>query len=286
MSLVNLKTNLDKAYREGYAVGAFNIASFEFLQSIRDAAKTMRSPVILNIAQVHFPYVSLEDFIPSVINIANRIDVPVTLNLDHGLDIDSIMKAVRYGFTSVMYDGSSHSYEENVKKTREIVKLCHSLDISVEGELGSVGGDEGGKLEGTAHETLYTDPVQAVDFVKKTGIDALAVAIGNSHGKYKGEPKLDFARLAEINKKVGIPLVLHGGSGISESDFRKAISLGISKINFYTGMSQAAISTMSNICKSSSERYNEYLDINEKIKSSVMDTVCTQMKIFNSVGRA
>ena len=286
MSLVNLKTALTHASDNKYAVGAFNIASFEFLQAIRDTAVKHRSPVIFNIAQVHFPFVNLDDFIPSVLNIAERADVPMVLNLDHGLDLDGVMKAIRHGFTSIMFDGSRYSYEENISRTKEVADLCHSLDISVEGELGAVGGDEGGNLEGSANEQFFTNPEQAADFVEKTGIDALAVAIGNSHGKYKGEPILDFDRLQKIKDQVNIPLVLHGGSGISDADFRKAISLGIAKINFYTGMSQTALKSLNFSMNNSKEMYNQFPDIIEKLKTDVSDTIAEQMKIFGSINRA
>jgi len=286
MSLVNLKTVLSDAHSKKYAVGAFNIASFEFLQSIRNTAVKHCSPVILNIAHVHFPFVNLDDFIPSILEMTRKANVPMVLNLDHGLDMDGVMKAIRHGFTSVMFDGSRFSYEDNVNKTKEVVELCHSLDISVEGELGAVGGDEGGNLEGSADEQLFTNPEQAADFVEKTGIDALAVAIGNSHGKYKGEPKLDFKRLKQIKDQVKIPLVLHGGSGIPDTDFRKAISLGIAKINFYTGMSQTALKSLKSSINDSEEMYNEYLNINEKLKIDVSETISAQMKIFGSINKA
>ena len=286
MSLINLKTALTKAHNGKYAVGAFNIAGFEFLQAIRDTAEKNNSPVIFNIAQVHFPYVNLDDYIPSVISVLEKAKVPCVLNLDHGLDFNAVAKAVRKGFTSVMIDGSKLEYEDNIKQTKEVVKLCHSLDISVEAELGAVGGDEGGGIEATADEKLYTNPAQAKDFVQRTGIDALAVAIGNAHGKYKGIPKLDFERLDAINKVAGVPLVLHGGSGIPDNDFRKAITLGIAKINFYTGMSQAALQTMSDSVTNLSGKYDDYVLIKEKIKASISRTVEEQMHIFGSVNKA
>ena len=286
MALVNLKTVLNHAHKNRYAVGAFNIAGFEFLQSIRNAAERNNSPVIFNIAQVHFPYVDLDDFIPSVISILSNAKVPCVLNLDHGLDFEAVARCVRKGFTSVMIDGSKLDYEDNINQTKEIVKLCRSLDISVEAELGAVGGDEGGGIEATVDENLYTDPSQAKDFVKRTGIDALAVAIGNAHGKYKGIPKLDFKRLNAINEEAGVPLVLHGGSGISDDDFRKAIGLGIAKINFFTGMSQTALDTMSNALLNTSGTYNDYILIKEQIKDSIADTVEEQMNIFGSVSKS
>lgn len=160
---------------------------------------------------------------------AARHAIPVVLNLDHGLHFESVVQALRLGFSSVMFDGSTLGYEENVRQTREVVKMCHAVGVSVEAELGAVGGDEGGALYGHADESLFTDPQLARDFVDRTGIDALAVAIGNAHGKYRGEPKLDFPRLDAIRQQAAIPLVLHGGSGISDADFRRAIELGIHK---------------------------------------------------------
>jgi fructose-bisphosphate aldolase class II len=187
-----------------------------------------------NLSRRHFKYVSLDAICAAIKAEAALHDIPVVLNLDHGTSFDAVMKAIRLGFTSVMFDGSGLSYEENIRQTAEVVKMCHALGISVEAELGAVGGDEGGSLYGSCDSSKFTDPSKATDFVTRTGIDALAVAIGNAHGKYRGEPKLDFPRLQAIQEQTGLPLVLHGGSGISDADFRKAISLGIHKINFYT----------------------------------------------------
>ena len=168
------------------------------------------------------------------------------------------------------------------------MELCRNHGISVEGELGAVGGDEGGALESAADEALYTKVEQAKEFVDATGIDALAVAIGNTHGKYKGEPKLDFQRLQQIDQSVSVPLVLHGGSGISAQDFRKTIELGICKINFFTGMSQAAIQSIEQDVRSAGleQRYNYYLIMMEKMQRAISDTVAEQMSIFGSVNKA
>lgn len=288
MGLVNLRDILAPAAQNNYAVGAFNVINTEFLEAVVGAAERMRSPVILNLAEVHLTYVDMDVITPAILRRAQRSGVPIALNLDHGLTFETVVKAVRCGFTSVMFDGSHLAYEENVAQTREIATLCHAVNVSVEAELGAVGGSEGGELMGTVNPDLYTDPAQAEDFVRRTGIDALAVAIGNAHGKYRGVPKLDFERLEAISKKTGIPLVLHGGSGIPDDDFRKAIGLGIAKINFFTGMAQAAIDTLKNAVGSTDVelKYNAYPDIMLQIRESVGTVVAEQMRVFGSDGKA
>ncbi len=269
-------------------MGAFNVLSTEFLEAVVGAAERMRSPVILNLAEVHLAYVDMEVIAAAIIRRAQKSDVPIVLNLDHGLTFDTVVRAVRCGFTSIMFDGSHLPYEENIAQSREIARLCHAADISVEAELGAVGGSEGGELMGTIDASMYTDPAQAEDFVKRTQIDALAVAIGNAHGKYRGAPALDFARLDAIREKAGIPLVLHGGSGIPDDDFRKAITLGIAKINFFTGMAQAAIDTLKHAVTNSDVelKYNAFPDIMLQVQERVGGVVAGQMSIFGSGGKA
>jgi fructose-bisphosphate aldolase class II len=286
MALVTLKTNLDKAYREHYAVGSFNIMDLTFLEAIVEAAREQQSPVIISIAEAHYPFVTLENLVPLVHMIAAREKVDITLNLDHGLTMGGIETALELGFTSIMFDGSSLEYSENIRQTREVVAICRPRGVSVEAELGIIGGDEGGALEGSADPALYTNVAQAGQFVKETGIDALAVAIGNSHGKYKGEPHLDFERLKAIRDATGIPLVLHGGSGISEADFKRAISLGIAKINFFTGNAQAALAVTRSAMDKESKTQNDYPLMVRQIKEAVRGVVAAQMRTFGSAGRA
>jgi len=286
MALVTLKTMLDKAYQKGYAVGAFNVIDLTFLEAIVTAARQKDSPVILNVAEVHFPYVTIEHIVPVVREIARRERFEIVLNLDHGLTLGAIERALANHFTSIMFDGSHLEFEENIRQTHEVVKMCHALNVSVEAELGAVGGAEGGALVGSADPAKYTDIEQARVFVEKTGVDALAVAIGNSHGRYKGKPDLDFERLRAIRDVTGIPLVLHGGSGISADDFRKAISLGISKVNFYTGMSDAAIQATTEYMGTIGDRYNDYPMMLNQVKERVAGVVAAQMEIFGSRGQA
>lgn len=288
MPLINLKDMLAVAAKHQFAVGAFNAIDSNFIDAVFAAAQQQQSPVIINVAEVHLQYIDLPAAAEYIKKKACQADIPVCLNLDHGLTLPTIKTAIECGFSSIMFDGSSLSYEENIRQTKEVVELCRPYNISVEGELGAVGGDEGGALESMADVALYTKVEQAKEFVEKTGIDALAVAIGNTHGKYKGEPKLDFERLAQIHQAVGIPLVLHGGSGISAADFRKTIELGICKINFFTGMSQAALDTLAANMKAAelSGKYNQYLIIMENMQQAITQTVAEQMKIFNSIQKA
>ncbi|OWY76751.1 ketose 1,6-bisphosphate aldolase [Pantoea sp. AMG 501] len=286
MALISLAQGLAHAQKQGYALGAFNVLDTHFLRALFAAAEQQRSPFIINIAEVHFKYVTLDQLVEAIKFEAAKHAIPVVLNLDHGLHFEAVMQAIRLGFTSVMFDGSTLSYEENIRQTREVVKAAHAVGVSVEAELGAVGGDEGGALFGEADSEKFTDPRLAAEFVRETGIDTLAVAIGNAHGKYKGEPKLDFDRLAAIREQTGVPLVLHGGSGISDADFRRAISLGIHKINFYTGMSQAALDAVERSLASRNTRYDEFAELLMAVENAICETVMQQMKIFGSVGRA
>lgn len=286
MALVTLETMLGAAYQKGYAVGAFNVINLTFLEAITAAARRTASPVILNIAEVHFPFVTLENIVPVVKEIAKREPFDIVLNLDHGMTLDAIERAMANGFTSIMFDGSHLDFAENVRQTREIARMCRARNISVEAELGAVGGAEGGGLVGEADPARYTDIAQARQFVKETAVDALAIAIGNSHGRYKGPPKLDFDRLSALRNAVDLPLVLHGGSGIPAADFKRAIALGIAKINFYTGMSDAAIGSTKKYLAGMGERYNDYPMMMNAVKESVAHVVAEQMEIFGSVGQA
>ncbi|WP_237151757.1 ketose 1,6-bisphosphate aldolase [Oryzibacter oryziterrae] len=288
MPLISLADMLKTARAGKFGVGAFNGVDSHYIDAIFDAAKRLSSPIIINVAEVHLKFFELEDMAAYVRYKASASNLPVTLNLDHGLTMPTVMRALEAGFTSVMFDGSHLPYEENVRQTAEVVKLAHARGISVEGELGAVGGDEGGNLEGAADVALYTDTEQAVDYVRSTGIDALAVAIGNSHGKYKGVPKLDFDRLAVLNQRMPVPLVLHGGSGLSVDDFQRSISLGIAKINFFTGMSQAALDAMASGLADDeiARKYDHYLFTMQRVRKGVSEAVAEQMRIFGSVDKA
>ncbi|MBT3273297.1 MAG: ketose-bisphosphate aldolase [Spirochaetales bacterium] len=282
MPLVSLNEVLRPAYKGKYAIGAFNTFNEDITEAILCAADKHNMPVIVSFSEVQLEYVDLE-CIAEVTKIkARRLDIPIVLHLDHGLTLDTVKSAIDLGFTSVMFDGSALDYDENVRYCGTIVDMCKPLSVSVEAELGAVGGDEDGALESAADEALYTNINQAVDFIEKTNIDALAIAIGNAHGKYKKKPILDFVRLDELNKALNLPLVLHGGSGISDADIQKAINLGISKINYYTGMLQTAISTTSNLIEKCGAKYSDYLDLLRAVKEKVTLTIMERMTVFQN----
>ena len=236
--LVNMKEMLAKAQKEQYGIGFFNAVNVEMARAIIETAEELRAPVIVGTAEVLLSAMSLERVAEYLIPIAQKADVPVAVHYDHGLTFEKCMEALKLGFSSVMYDCSTASYEENLDRVAEMVRVCHGMGVTVEGELGHVGDNEGaGKLENPSD--YFTDPAVAADFVRKTGVDALAVAVGNAHGDYKFPPKLDFSRITAIREATGIPLVLHGGSGLSDDDFREAVRRGVCKINIFTDLDKA-----------------------------------------------
>lgn len=233
MSIISTKYVLEKAQKGGYAVPAFNIHNLETLQVVVEAAAEMKSPVILAGTPGTYSYGGVENIVGIVEALSKEHDIPLSLHLDHHEDFDDIKYKVDAGIRSAMIDGSHLAFEENVELVKKVVELCHKNDVSVEAELGRLGGAED-DLVVDEKDTLYTNPKQALEFVERTGIDSLAVAIGTAHGLYKNEPKLDFERLEEIRNIVSIPLVLHGASGLSDEDIQRAIGLGICKVNVAT----------------------------------------------------
>lgn len=225
--------------KEGdYGVGFFNAVNVEMARAIIETAEELHAPVMVGTAEILLPVMGLERVAEYLIPMAKKASIPVCVHYDHGLTFERCMEALNLGFTSIMYDCSTACYEENVEKVTEIVKICHAVHVTVEGELGHVGDNAGsGKLENPSD--YFTDPETARDFAAKTGIDALAVAIGNAHGDYTFPPKLDFERIRTIAEKTNLPLVLHGGSGLSDEDFQKAVKLGVSKINIFTDIDKA-----------------------------------------------
>ena len=241
--LVNLDYVLRPALKNHYGVGLFNCVNIEMTNAIMNAAEKLHAPVIMGTAEILLPVADLKEVAAMVKARAEKSPVPVVLHYDHGLTFEKCIEAMNLGYTSIMYDCSTAPYEENVKRVAEMVKIAHTLNITVEGELGHVGDNEGaGKL--AKPSDYYTDPSMAEDFVKRTNIDALAIAVGNAHGDYKFPPKLDFERITEIASRVDVPLVLHGGSGLSDNDFREAIKRGIAKVNIFTDMNKAQVNGM------------------------------------------
>jgi len=280
VALVSMQTILNEAVAKGYAVGSFNVVSLDSLQGILEAATQLRSPVILSVAEVHFKYIDLEYIVPVIKQAAAQAPIPVALHLDHGVSLEAVMRCFRLGFTSLMFDGSNLPYEENVARTAEIVRVAHSVGVSVEAELGQVGGGEGTSEASEADRSLFTDPEQAVDFVRRTGVDALAVAVGSVHGLYKGKPQLDFERLEAIARGTGVPLVLHGGSGIPDEDIKRAISLGIAKINVYTEMSMQAVQRIRE--KVADPKMISFPDLLLLARQGIKETVMDKISVFGS----
>lgn len=233
MFIISSKNMLLKAQAGGYAVPAFNIHNLETMQVVVETAAEMRSPVILAGTPGTYSYAGIGNVVAIASDLAKLWDLPLAVHLDHHETIEDIRGKVHAGIRSVMIDGSHFPFEENVALVKEVVALSHRYDASVEAELGRLGGVED-DLVVDAKDALYTHPDQAREFVERTGIDSLAVAIGTAHGLYHAEPKLDFERLAAIRDRVDVPLVLHGASGLPEADIRRAISLGVCKVNVAT----------------------------------------------------
>ena len=235
----SLKEVLSWAESRNCAVGAFNTPTWENINAVLAAAESLGTPVILSHAQLHDPEAPLEQIGPLMLWAAERSSVPVAVFLDHGETISYVKRAIDMGFDGVMFDGSLSSYEDNVAGTREIVGYAHARKVDVEAEIGSLAHREGGSDGSGA--AVYTDPDLAFRFVSETGIDALAASFGTAHGIYKTKPKLDFDRIRRIRELTGLPLVMHGGSGVSPEDYRAAISCGVRKINYYSYMARAGV---------------------------------------------
>ena len=279
--LVNLNDVLLQARKEHYGVGLFNAVNLEMTNAIMDAAEALKSPVIMGTAEILLGAADLKEVAAMVRARAERSAVPVVLHYDHGLTFEKCMEAMQAGFTSVMYDCSTAGYEENAERVAEIVKIAHSIGVTVEGELGHVGDNDGaGKLENPAD--YYTDPKIAADFVRRTKVDALAIAVGNAHGDYKFPPKLDFDRISEIADAVDVPLVLHGGSGLTDNDFKEAIRRGIAKVNIFTDISKAQVQGMQ---EGINAGINNAFDLTEYEVRAVRRVVEEKMRLFESVDR-
>lgn len=239
--LVTLKEILEIADKEGNAVGAFNCTGLECVMAVTAAAEELKRPVILQYAELHKTYIPLEIIAPVMLRFAENASVPVCVHFDHGESVESCKKAIDEGFTSVMFDGSSLPYEENIENTAAVVAYAHEKGASVEAELGHIFASEIGAGErsggvSVSGEDAYTDPDLALDFVIRTHVDALAIAFGTTHGVYLNKPVLDLGRISLVHEKVDVPLVMHGGSGLMKEDYQTAIRNGIRKVNYYTYM--------------------------------------------------
>ena len=266
--LVTLKELLDQAKIEHKAVGAFNGTTLEAIRGIIQAAEELNCPVILQHAQSHDDIIDLEEIGPIMKYYAERAKVPVALHLDHGSSFERCVQALRLGFTSVMYDASAKSFEENAEETKEIVKIAHAVGASVEDDYDDL-------------DDIYTDPEVAKKFVELTGVDCLAVAFGTTHGVYLTEPKLDLPRVARIREAANVPLVMHGGSGVSDEDYAVAIENGICKVNYYTYMNVAGGKASKEFWKDDETNFYDSMAI--KATEAIKEDVKRAIKVFQKL---
>lgn len=277
--LVNLNEVLKKAQKEHYAVGLFNATDSDMLEGVISAAEELNSPIIIGTAEVLLPYGELSLIAPGMLNAAKNAKVPVVLHYDHGLTKERCIEALNLGFSSIMFDGSLGDEAENIKATKEMVEIAHSFNATVEGEIGHVGEAITGDGE---KGDMYTTPKEATDFIEKTGVDALAIAIGTAHGAYTKKPKLDIERLKEIRAVTDTPLVLHGGSGLSDDDFKNTIRFGIAKVNIFTDLCVAGEKAM----KKAIEEGKGYLDIRNAKVNAIKEAAKRKMLLFGSNDKA
>ena len=282
--LVTGKQILQHADEHGYAVGAFNVNNMEIIQAIAQAADELRAPVILQASQGAIKYAGIEYITSLVKTTAQQIDVPIALHLDHGTDFNEIMSCIRNGFTSVMIDASKHELEENIRLTKEIVKIAHAVGVSVEAELGKIGGTEDQIVVSEA-EATYTDPEEARIVVEETGVDSLAIAVGTAHGVYKGEPKVDIDRIKEIDRVVSVPLVLHGSSGVPYDTLEKAVGAGIRKINIDTDIRASFAGSVKAFVTENPDEIDPR-KILKPARAAMAETVKEKIKVFGSDAKA
>ncbi|MDO5392526.1 MAG: class II aldolase [Eubacteriales bacterium] len=276
MALVTMKSLLEQARNNHRGVGAFSVGNMEMVKGAVQAAEELNTPIILQIAEVRLKHSPLALMGPMMVQAAKEAKVDIAVHLDHGLTMDVVEQALELGFTSVMFDSSTYPFEENMTRTQEVVKVAKQYGATVEAELGLVGGSEDGSCD---HGIRCTNPDDAKVFCERTGIDALAVAIGNAHGNYPVAPKLAFDVLEEIHNKVDVPLVLHGGSGITDADFQKAISLGIVKVNIATASFNKLTKRAEEYLQS--EGAHNYFALNEAMVQGTYENVKHHINVFN-----
>ena len=276
MALVKMKDLLKRAEEKNIGCGAFSVGNMEMVKGAIRAAEELNTPIILQIAEVRLKNSPLHLMGPMMVQAAKEAKVDVAVHLDHGLTFETVDKALEFGFTSVMLDASTLPFEENIAKVKTVVEKARKYGATVEAELGLVGGNEDGSCD---HGIRCTDPDDAVVYARETGIDALAVAIGNAHGNYPVAPTLAFDVLEKIHEKVDIPLVLHGGSGITDKDFQRAISLGIRKVNIATASFNSLTAHVEKYM-ASTDKHN-FFDLNEAMVQGTYENVKRHILVFN-----
>ena len=275
---------LKHAYHNSYAIGAFDLVSLDFLEGIIMAAEQARAPVILSLAESHFEYFDYEVMMSAVEAAAKRASVPVAIHLDHGASMESAVAAINQGCNGIMVDASHEPLSNNIHTTRTVVDMAHACGVPVEGELGYVPGVEGEDAERHPGDFAYTTTDDAKAYVEATGVDFLAISIGTVHGRMKGKAKLDFQRLKHINEALGIPLVIHGGTGLSDDQFSQLITNGVAKINYYTALSDAAAKQIYTNTVTNND--SSYTDLVKKIRMAISTEAEHCMHLWGSAGRA
>ncbi len=276
MALVTMKTLLELAQAERRGVGAFSVGNMEMVKGAVQTAEELGTPIILQIAEVRLKHSPLHLMGPMMVQAAKEAEVDIAVHLDHGLTIGTVRQALELGFTSVMYDRSTHPFEENIGRTREVAEMAKAYGATVEAELGLVGGSEDGSCD---HGIRCTDPRDAKIFCERTGVDALAVAIGNAHGNYPVAPKLAFDVLEQIHAETeGLPLVLHGGSGITDEDFQTAIRKGIVKVNIATASFNRLMERTEEYMQT--EGAHNYFSLNEAMVRGTYENVKHHIEVF------
>ncbi|AQR78560.1 class II fructose-1,6-bisphosphate aldolase [Paenibacillus larvae] len=284
MPLVSMNEFLPKAKANKYAVGQFNMNNLEFAQAITEAAMELNSPFIFGVSEGALKYMGIEFTVALAEAAAKKSGLPIALHLDHGSSFDVAMKCIRAGFSSVMFDGSHHPYEENIRLTKEIVKAAHAMGVSVEGELGTIGGTEDDISVDEANASL-AKPAEAIRFYEETGVDALAIAVGTAHGMYAGEPNIHFDIIEEVSNAIPAPLVLHGGSGVPDEMIKKAIQAGAAKINVNTENQVAATQAIRDVLNKDAKVYDprKYLT---PARSAMIEVVKAKIELFGSANQA
>lgn len=278
MALYNMKEILLDAQKRAYGVGYFNAVNLEMIRAYIEAAEELDSPIIIGTAEALLPIAPFAWIVPAMLDAARRARVPVAVHLDHTYHFNTLMQALRAGFGSIMYDGSRESHEDNLQHSAAIARIAHGMGVGLECELGSVSGlsDEAGHED----KMVYTEPSEAAAFLERTGADFLAVSIGTVHGVYKAEPHLDIPRLKQIRAAVDAPLVLHGGSGLSDADFQNTIAGGIAKINVFTDVILAAKRALTEHPEAS---YNDGICL---AREAMKEATLEKLRVFGSAGKA
>lgn len=282
--LYTMKDLLKVAKENQFAVPAFNICSYDMMKAIMEEVEAQNAPVILEIHPDEIAYLN-DEFVAAAKDYAHNSKVPVVIHMDHGGSVKDVMRAIRNGYTSVMIDASTQTFEDNMSLTKEVVKLAHDVNVSVEAELGTIGNN--GSAEGGSANIIYTDPNQAEEFVKETGIDTLAVAIGTAHGLYPKDmtPKLNIELLKELNERIDIPFVLHGGSGNPDSEVSEAVKYGVAKVNLSSDLKSVFFDALREVLTKNPEMY-EPGDVFPEANDKVKEVVKHKLYVLNTIGKA